>query len=572
VSTLSPRRPWQAWLDTLLVLAISVLVARFSGAERWTGFNSPDSEFYASLALFGDEVTSRSEPAYTWTRLGYIAPVRFLVTTVDPWLGFEIWRVLLLIIIVGSVYALVRMQSTWQWATLVSAFAGLNTVVLSYVGNSYLTGTVMAGVLLLVLLGAWPVVGSPRWPWLTVLLSGMVAAWLVMTNPYGLLLGLSIWIPLRIMRLVVDGAGRWRHLLQDIGIAFSGFAVVFVMFLIAGFAIFNGRNWFETYLTWNAELDYSSFIGDSTTWQRDISLFVPLLAVAIAVVVILTTRASRGATAALIVSCLSIAFTVVYYVIVPGPWLEAPTYVAKLWPGALAALALAFGAMVGRRGIGWPAFILGLAFVPLVVWSGHWSVDLPIMIGVLIALVVLCLVVVAAVTARGNRVVAAGLAVTVALGSLAVGAQLLQNGRGLLGTYGQFPFRAAFEDFSIEQLMRSKVAAQEFVLANTTRGEKVMIWTDPARLTAGIAGMQLWGWYNNVPEEPVLSPAGVNAMTEAQPSAIVMYAPERTQIDAFHASLPAWSMPSDPVCTLVPFLGIGSPEAHVCVTHLRWAG
>jgi hypothetical protein len=559
-------------LDWLLVLVIGVLTARFSGAERWTGFNSPDSEFYASLALFGDEVTSRSEPAYTWTRLGYIAPVRFLVTTVDPWLGFEIWRVLLVVIIVGSVYALVRMQSTWQLAALMGAFAGLNTVVLSYVGNSYLTGTVIAAVLLLVLLGAWPVIGSPRWPWLTVLLSGMVAAWLVMTNPYGMLLGLSMWIGLRVMRLVVDRTSRWRHLLQDVAIAAAGFAVVFVMFLIAGLAIFRGRNWFDTYLTWNSQLDYASFIGDATTWQRDVALFVPVLAIAVAVVVAVSTRWSRGAVAALVVAVMSIAFTIVYYVLVPGPWLESPTYVAKLWPGALAGIALAFGALAGRRGIGWPGLLVGAVFVPLVVWSGHWSINLPYAVGVLIAALVLGLVIVAAVTARGTRPVAAGVAVAVALGSVALGAQLLQNGRGLLGSYGQFPFRAAYEDFNVEMLMRSKVTAEEFVLANTTRGERVMIWTDPDRLTAGIAGMQLWGWYNNVPEGPSLTRKGVDQLAADRPSSIVMYAPTREQIDTFVASLPAWALPSDPACTTVPFLGIGSSEAHVCVTHLRWVG
>jgi hypothetical protein len=556
--------------DWLLVLAITAFVGLLSGAQRWTGFNSPDSEFYASLALFGHEVTSRSEPAYTWTRLGYIAPVRALVTTFDPWLGFEIWRLLLLLIVIGSVYALVRMQSTWQLATLLGAFAGLNTVVLSFAGNTYLTGTVIAAELLLVMLGAWPILGSPRWPRLTVVLSGAVVAWLLMTNPYGMLLGLSMWIGLRIIRLAIDPAGRWRHLTQDVGLAALGFAVVFAIFLIAGFAIFQGRNWFDTYLTWNAQLDYASFIGDATTWQRDIALLVPVLAVAIAVVALVVTRRARGAVAAIVVAALSIAFTIVYYIVVPGPWLEAPTYVAKLWPGALAAIALAFGAMVGRRGIGWPGFIVGLAFVPVTIWAGHWSADLPVMVGILIAVTVLGLAIAAGIALRGEKVVVAGIVTAVALGSLAVGAQLLQNGRGLLGTYGQFPFRAAYEEFNIEQLMRSKVAAEDFLLANTTRGEKVMLWTDPDRLTAGIAGMQLWGWYNNVPEEPVLSGAGVTQLAEDRPDAIAMYAPTREQIDAFYASLPPWAMPSDPTCTSVPFLGIGSPEAHVCVTHLRW--
>ena len=273
-----------------------------------------------------------------------------------------------------------------------------------------------------------------------------------------------------------------------------------------------------------------------------------------------------------IVSVMSVAFTIIYYVLVPGPWLESPTYVAKLWPGALAAVALAFGAMAGRRGISWPGFLLGLLLVPLAIWSGHWSIDLPYVVGVLIALLVLGIVIVAAVLARGQRAVAAGVVMVVALGSLAVGGQLLQNGRGLLGTYGQFPFRAAYEEFTIETLMRSKVAAEEFVLANTTRGEKVMIWTDPDRLTAGIAGMQLWGWYNNVPEGAALTKDGVDQLAQDRPSSIVMYAPQREQIDTFVASLPAWALPSEPVCTTVPFLGIGSPEAHVCVTHVRWVG
>ena len=83
-----------------LVSAFSALVSR-----RWSGFNSPDSEFYASLALFGSDITDRAiEPAYTWTRLGYIVPVRGLVTWLGPWTGFEVWRVLLIILIVASTF------------------------------------------------------------------------------------------------------------------------------------------------------------------------------------------------------------------------------------------------------------------------------------------------------------------------------------------------------------------------------------------------------------------------------------------------------------------------------------
>ena len=45
----SPRGLASPVVDAGLVLAISVFAAFLSGARTWTGFNSPDSEFYASL-------------------------------------------------------------------------------------------------------------------------------------------------------------------------------------------------------------------------------------------------------------------------------------------------------------------------------------------------------------------------------------------------------------------------------------------------------------------------------------------------------------------------------------------
>ncbi len=129
------------------MLVISVFTAFLSGSRTWTGFNSPDSEFYASLALFGDDVADRAiDPAYTWTRLGYIAPVRLLVTTLDPWLGFALWRFLLIAIFVGSIYGVVRLASTRQLAVIVATLASLNTVVLSFFGNTYLTGTTISAI------------------------------------------------------------------------------------------------------------------------------------------------------------------------------------------------------------------------------------------------------------------------------------------------------------------------------------------------------------------------------------------------------------------------------------------
>ena len=559
-------------LDAGIVAAISLFAAFGSGSRTWAGFNSPDSEFYASLALFGNDVTDRAlEPAYTWTRLGFIAPVRLLVTAMDPWLGFALWRLLLIAIIIGSLYAIVRLVSTRELAIIVALFAALNTMVLSYVGNPYLTGTILAATMLLLALAAWEVFGTPRRRWLPALLSGAVAGWLVMLNPYALMLGMTMWLALRAVGMWTAPAGRARALGRDALLGLAGFVVVFAGCIVAGRLVFPGRNWVRTYLDWNSRLDYSSFVGDPDVWRHDIGLLVPLGAMLIAVIVVIAKRSAIAA-GALAVAVANLVFTWGYIAVVPGPWLEAPHYVAKLWPGALVAVALSFGALVGRRTLGPPAWIVTAVAVPLVIWAGHWDRDLSGPQGLGILAVGLVLVVSAAVLLARGPALAAALAVAVALSGLAIGAQLLQNGRGLLGIYGQYPFRAAYVDFDGELLMRSKVAAEEFVLAQTSSTDRIGIWTDPARLTAAIAAMQLYGKYNNVGSYDVLNDAEKAKLRTLAPTALAMYAPTRAQVDAFWSSLPPDAGATAPDCIAVPYLGIGSPEAFACVTHLHWQG
>ena len=96
------------------------------------------------------------------------------------------------------------------------------------------------------------------------------------------------------------------------------------------------------------------------------------------------------------------------------------------------------------------------------------------------------------------------------------------------------------------------------------------MWTDPDRLTSTIAAMQLWGKYNNVAEGAVLSVDGANELQQLlRPTALALYAPSQAQIVTFFASIPAALAPTPLECTTVPYLGIGSPTASVCVTHLR---
>jgi hypothetical protein len=80
--------------------------------------------------------------------------------------------------------------------------------------------------------------------------------------------------------------------------------------------------------------------------------------------------------------------------------------------------------------------------------------------------------------------------------------------------------------------------------------------------------MQLWSAYNTVSYQPTMTVDDVARLEVMRPTAIAMYAPSLDQVYAFWQSLPADVGATAPDCTSVPFLGIGSPQAHICVTHL----
>ena len=573
------------WIDILAVAAITAFVALVS--RRWTGFNSPDSEFYASLAIFGAEVTDRAiEPAYTWTRLGYIVPVRGLVSLFGVWVGFEIWRVLLLLLIVGSTYAVVHIAGRSRWlGVALATYVGLNTVVLAFIGNTYLTGTILAATFALIALAVSLLghaagsgsgaIGGPRWT--TALASGLIAGWLLMLNPYGFILGVGLWISVRLVVLVRVATDRWRRLAIDAVAAVAGAALSAGAFLLAGLAVFPGRNWWGTYVEWNSRLDYTVFIGDAAAWQRDTALIVVVIAVIASLIATIAQPRHRWAWAALALSVANIAITAVLMIVFTGPWLESPTYVAKLWPAALLALVLVFASMSPGTHEATPAWnvvtiAFGIGAVPLLLWSGRFDRVLDYSTGWLIGVGVLALVLLTAllVRRRWNAVVAAVLACAIA--GTFIGAQLLQNGRGNLGTYGQYPFRSAFVDFSYDAQMASKIAVQRWLIDRTSREDSIALWTDAQRLTADVAAMQLWGGFNLVTPDPTLSRDGVDRLEELRPSVVAMYAPDRAQIDAFYATLPPWSLPSAPECTSVPYLGVGTGEAIACLTRLTWVG
>jgi hypothetical protein len=544
----------------VIILAITLGVGLLS--QRWTGLDTPDSGFYASLALFGSEVTDRApETSYYWTRLGYIVPVHVVTNLLGTWLGFAVWRMFLLLLIVASFYLVIRIfASRWAAGTLTTLIA-LSSAILSYLGNTYLTGTVLAGIMLAI---AAPLVGR-RWP--SAVLAGAVLGWLAMVNPYGAFLAGGMWL---VALAATTWLMRWRTFRASVTqgcVALASGLVVFGFFLVVGQLIFPELDWFAVYLEWNAKVDYADFASDSPVWLTDISLLVPALITVICIGLWARDRSNtaRRLAVLLAVSVLLLAFMFAPYM--AGITLEAPIYQVMVWPPMLLALALSATPALGD----WTrtASIAAVAGIALVFAAGFVNIVLPGLIGVAIALITAVIVIVFM-----PRVPHAPLALTLVTLTL-VSAAMLQNARRDIGLYYLSPYAWAFQSNPISAKVHTAVNTQEWLLANTSRTDSILLWVDGDWVNGdrdlyAVAAMQLWG-ENRITLEPVLSEIDAARLDAIRPSVLALYGPSMDGIYRFWQSIPRELNPTAPMCYDFPWPTPQRPVGHACLTRLQWS-
>lgn len=546
---------WRRLTEPFVVVAIWASVGL--GAQRWAGLDTPDSSFYASLGLFGSEVTDRAPvTSYFWTRLGVIAPIRGLTELLGTWAGFAAWRMLLLLVIVASAYVALRRVTGIMTATFLTLAISLSTVVLSYLGNTYLTGAVLAGTTALI---ACAMIGGR----IAAATAGVVLGWLVMVNPPGVLLAGVIWLAIS-----VHARARW----QTYAIATGTTIATFLVFLGIGRVMFPRMDWLGTYLDANASIDYSDFASVDAVWLHDISLIVPASVLVIAVVATIMRRRSLAARRALVISASSIGFMLVFNPWMGGVPLEAPMYQAMLWPPALIALALVATDVMPPA---WRWYHLAAASIGVVVIlaAGFTAPGLALGVGWALAAVLVVLFVIGPIRSSFLGVV------TLVL--LLAGAQLLQNSRGDLGLYYLSPYRWAFASNPISERIRTAVNSQEFVLANTSRDDRITVWVDGDwaggdRELYVVGGMQLWG-PNIAALGPTMSETDIANLNEVRPSVIAMVGQSTERVLAYWQSIPVANRPSAPQCydyawAPSPVAPVTITQGHTCLTRLQWDG
>lgn len=547
--------------DAGIITGITVFFVLIS--QRWTGLDTPDSSFYLSLGLFGSEVTDRAPvDSYYGTRLGHIIPIRALTEVFGTWIGLEIYRVLLMSLIVGAVYVTARAFSSRSFAAFSAAIVISSTVILSYLGNPYVTAPSMAG-LAIILAAAVLYRKKPSLP--AAVISGATLGWLAMVNPYGAILAGTLWAAIWIQATVVTRS--FSFAVKSVFASMLTAVSVFGLYLLLGRVMFPDMNWLQTYLDWNAKLNYSDFASGSPVWLQDISLLIPLAGLILVTKLWWHKRQALQNQVALIITLTTIFFSLFFNPLMGGITLEAPIYTSMLWIPTLIAVTLAANSFTEN----WrpsPLIVMSMVVgVGLVITAGFITTEFNMTVGIIIMLG--ALIVAAFTIPRGGVLLIVGLSV------FAISSQLVQDSRRDLGLYFLSPFSWAYQDNPIRAKVENSVKVQEWVLENTTPEDQLLVWVDSDWLSGDrdlfvAAGMQLWGENRNGVDR-TLRPEDLQRIADTQPTAMVFYGPTEIGLETYRLLLPRELRASPMECIDFDWPTLAE-QASACLVRLKKKG
>jgi hypothetical protein len=440
-----------------------------------------------------------------------------LTTLTTPEIGYAIYRFILIAVIVASVYSLLkRLTPTSSNLTRIylTSAAATSTVILSYLGNPYLTSFILASTCAVIAL-----VATNQTTY--VVIAGVVVGWSAQVNPAGSLLVATLFIATAVF---------FHQSARTYFFAAIAAGITFVFFIGVGTLIFPGLSWWETFNA-TRDMNLSDFASRSPVWLTDISLLVPLAVLLVAITTWWFNRENNTHRFALVISSVSVSFLVVFSPLMGGIALEASMYQSMLWPPAMIAAALLFSALPKTR---WWIYALSIV---VIIGAGALQPTLTFAVGVAIAL---GMILTGAVATQRTAILGI-VAITVFFTS----AQLLQNSRTDLGLYFLSPYSWAFAPNPVAEKISTAIDVQEWLLANTSNSDQILTWVDGSwtegdRELYAVAAMQLWG-ENRLTLEPVVDDYARAALEQVDPSVIALYGRSQGAITTMWESIPGAS-------------------------------
>jgi hypothetical protein len=557
-------------LQTFLNVALmTVFVAYFSGSEVWTYRNTPDSEFYFSLGSFGSEVTDRAPtPAYYWTRLTMLLPLRALNNFVNPITAFEIYRFLLIFIIVAAVYLLLKnLNNSNMVSGAGSLFVALNSTILYSVGDTYVTGTAIAlSTLFLYLLVSCMI--APKKYFGRYICIGVVLSLLLFANPVSFVLGI-LTLSIAFWYFVHQMKREILNFVSRVSLVILGSIGTYQLMIFGGALTFPMLNWFTTvkfYATILNARDYASLNIGLWLPTRYSLLVVPIV-ISTLVFAIFQKQLRNYSKVSLLVIVPAICYLCYSTFVMGTNMLEINYYTSLLWPYLLVALLLVIPKALKIENT-FHGMVLVVLIVTVSVFLGSRNWTLSSLISLLVCGIgIICCFFVTTFCST-LKLVPKFVLVTV----MFLVFPILQNGEPV--SKGRLPRVTpanAYIQTDTEMLAKRSAAIEQWVLNNTSESDKLFVWVNSSD---GIypASMQLWG-PNSLGQGLVLSEWELSNLSVVKPNKIVIYDTVSYSASEERNQLLSQIRKQGGVQVLEPICKLHSefpPEIQTCLVSLLW--
>ena len=524
----------KSWIG--IPVNVSIIFLGYLFLPGISGFSkpyTPDSQFYLSLGLYADEVTSRAPwPAYFWTKTSLIAPMHFLLDSMGIANGFKLFKLLILAILITPIiiFFFKKFQDNFIGLAVASVVA-FNSVVITFLGATYST---IIGVVLLIGLqiGLLHHINSQEKKihlFIGGTFLGAILSTLLFGNPTYFIIGnlivlaFIVWLTLYLRTKLLSA-------FKLLGVGVISFTIVTFAWLQVSTKIFPGLNWWETVIFYAKNLNSKDYTLPN---QFEIFLSNPSLyfiAAMQTVGLIILWLGPKKVSFSLSMSSFFLTLCNSYFLfsafIIGSNVLEVDFYNALLWGPGLILFVLFLAEIFLKSGH------IAAIFATLITSYTSGRILSGFSNALLLRILFFFFVVTSAWLIFTTFVSRKSLKTWVSISLILIFVstpQILQGSR-------LYPYGTAYSSYSLKNYFEEFSRAQGYVLDQTFPNDRVMVWVEPKTDLVTFAAGQLWG-PNSASHDTFLSERDKNNLKASHPTAIASYFVNLSELEIFKNSL-----------------------------------
>ena len=514
---------------TLVISIVSYVLLPFN---MWNKYFTPDSEFYLSLLVFGNDlVEAVVNPAYYWTKSAQVIPEHLLASLFGWEHGIQISQFSKLLTLAFSSFIIFysTRRSVLIALTFVS-FLTLNGTVLTMLGNTYVTASVLAVftlfyLVLKIFVDSSSLMGTKHV--VSIALISGILTFSIFLYPI-LTANLLVVFCTYLIILMFTRVFSFYYFFKLFSTVLFMVGVTFTLLLFITKLIFPNQNWLATVLFYTKNLRASDYSNDNkySVLFGDFSLLVIGVGLVISVFVIVKRTNFTENTFFVAVSQISLfLFALLQVQFLNSNVLEASFISAFYWIPSLLITCLYFIEVMPSFSLN-PfnqilCFFVGLGFIStLRFWSDELfrnSVHSRMISVFLVSLIIFLVFLQPKIPVSKTMFFQIAFAVIIY-----VSFAYFQNSRALSSSaIGRIPYFTSTENRGIGEA-KTHVLLQKVVLSQLKGDERAVVWTPPGSNLVTFAAMHFWG-PNSMSLGDELSPNEGNYFRVLRPEKLFIY-------------------------------------------------